>query len=153
MATDRNGLEILTRSECFDLLKTARLGRIALSVAALPVVLPVNFAMFDNDVLIRTTTGSKLEAAATNAVVGFEVDRVDDTDRLGWSVLVQGMASEITGPDELDRARQMPLEPWTGHDGHYLRIATRLISGRRLSLPIHDDHCQPPDESSPLRPS
>jgi nitroimidazol reductase NimA-like FMN-containing flavoprotein (pyridoxamine 5'-phosphate oxidase superfamily) len=129
---DRNGLQILTRRECVDLLGTVPVGRIALSVGALPVVLPVNFGMLDGDILIRTVTGSKLESAATNAVVAFEVDHVDPGDRAGWSVLVQGIASEITDPEELDRASRVPLEPWAGLDGHYLRIATRFVSGRRL---------------------
>jgi nitroimidazol reductase NimA-like FMN-containing flavoprotein (pyridoxamine 5'-phosphate oxidase superfamily) len=132
MAHDRNGLMILSRPECVELLRSVPVGRIALSVGALPVVLPVNFAMLDDDVVIRTVAGSKLEAAAINAVVAFEADRVDPAARCGWSVLVQGVASEITDPDELDRARRMPLDPWSGVDGHYLRIATRFVSGRRL---------------------
>jgi nitroimidazol reductase NimA-like FMN-containing flavoprotein (pyridoxamine 5'-phosphate oxidase superfamily) len=133
VSRDRNGLQILTRRECVELLGTVEVGRIALSVGALPVVLPVNFAMLGGDILIRTVTGSKLEAAATNAVVAFEADHVDAVDRAGWSVLVQGIASEITDPEELDRACRVPLEPWSGLDGHYLRITTSVVSGRRLA--------------------
>jgi hypothetical protein len=133
MTLDRNGLMILSRTECIELLRTVPVGRIALSVGALPVVLPVNFAMLDDDVVIRTVAGSKLEAAASNAVVAFEADQVDPAARAGWSVLVQGVASEITDPDELDRARRMPLDPWSGLDGQFLRITTRLVSGRRLA--------------------
>jgi nitroimidazol reductase NimA-like FMN-containing flavoprotein (pyridoxamine 5'-phosphate oxidase superfamily) len=132
VAVDRNGLVILDRSQCVELLRTALVGRIALSVGALPVVLPVHFAMLDGDVLIRTVAGSRLEAAASNAVVAFEADHVDPLDRAGWSVLVQGVASEITDPDEIERARRVPLEPWLGADGRYLRIASRLMSGRQL---------------------
>jgi nitroimidazol reductase NimA-like FMN-containing flavoprotein (pyridoxamine 5'-phosphate oxidase superfamily) len=133
MTNDRNGLTILSRPECVEMLGTVPVGRIALSVGALPVVLPVNFAMLDDDVVIRTVAGSRLEAAATNAVVAFEADQVDPAAKGGWSVLVQGVASEITDPDELERARRMPLDPWSGVDGHYLRIATRFVSGRRLA--------------------
>jgi nitroimidazol reductase NimA-like FMN-containing flavoprotein (pyridoxamine 5'-phosphate oxidase superfamily) len=131
VALDRNGLVILDRRACVQLLRTAHVGRIALSVAALPVVLPVRFGLLDDDVLIRTVAGSKLEAAATNAVVAFEADHVDPLDRGGWSVLIQGVASEITDPDEIERARRVPLPPWLGAD-RYLRIASRLMSGRQL---------------------
>jgi uncharacterized protein len=129
---DRNGLEILDRASCVQLLGSAHVGRIALSMGAIPVVLPVNFTMLDDDVLIRTALGSKLEAAATNAVVAFEVDKFDAIYHCGWSVLVQGFATEITDPAELDRARQAPLTPWSGVNGHYLRVETQIVSGRRL---------------------
>jgi uncharacterized protein len=129
---DRNGLEILDRARCLELLATAHVGRIVLSIGALPVALPVNFAILDEDVLIRTAPGSKLDAAATNAVVAFEADRIDAIYHGGWSVLVQGVATEITDPVELERARRAPLTPWSGVDGHYLRVATQFVSGRRL---------------------
>jgi hypothetical protein len=53
-------------------------------------------------------------------------------------VLVQGVASEITDPAELERAHRVPLEPWAGRDHHYLRIATQVVSGRRLLGPPGD---------------
>jgi uncharacterized protein len=129
---DRNGLEILDRASCLSLLVSVHVGRIALSIDALPVVLPVNFTMLDDDVLIRTAPGSKLDAAATNAVVAFEADKIDAIYHSGWSVLVQGVATEITDPVELERARRAPLTPWPGVNGRYLRVATQLVSGRRL---------------------
>jgi len=132
MIRDANGLEILDRARCLELLATAHVGRIALSMGALPVVLPVNFAMLGEDILIRTATGSKLNAAATNSVVAFEADRVDAVYHSGWSVLAQGVASEITDPVELEQAAEVPLAPWSGSDGHYLRVTTQLLSGRRL---------------------
>jgi nitroimidazol reductase NimA-like FMN-containing flavoprotein (pyridoxamine 5'-phosphate oxidase superfamily) len=132
MAHDRNGLEILGREECLDLLARPAVGRIALSVGALPVVFPVNFALFDGDILIRTAAGAKLRAAATNAVVAFEVDQVDPVDHAGWSVMVQGVASEITDQATVARANRAPLVPWAGQNGRYLRIACQVVSGRRL---------------------
>lgn len=130
--SDRNGLEILSRSECMGLLASAAIGRLALSLRALPVILPVNFAVVDGDIVIRTNAGTKLAAAATNAVVAFEVDGIDARYHNGWSVLVQGIAAEITQPAELVRLQQLALAPWTGADGHFVKISTRLLSGRRL---------------------
>jgi nitroimidazol reductase NimA-like FMN-containing flavoprotein (pyridoxamine 5'-phosphate oxidase superfamily) len=132
---DRNGLEVLPRAECLHLLGEAHLGRIALSMGALPVVLPVNFVMFDDDILVRTAPGTKLEAAARNAVVAFEVDSFDPVYHTGWSVLAQGIAKEVIDPAELERARRAPLVPWSNSDGHYIRISTEFLSGRRLLPP------------------
>jgi nitroimidazol reductase NimA-like FMN-containing flavoprotein (pyridoxamine 5'-phosphate oxidase superfamily) len=132
MAHDRNGLEILGKEECLDLLARPAVGRIALSVGALPVVFPVNFVLFDGDILIRTAAGTKLRAAAVNAVVAFEVDQVDPVDHTGWSVMVQGVASEITDEATVARAQRARLVPWAGHNGCYLRIPCQVVSGRRL---------------------
>ena len=118
MTRDRNGLEVLSRQDCLQLLDRAHVGRIAVSIGALPVVLPVNFALLDGDILIRTGRGTKLDAAATNAVVAFEVDGVDAFYHTGWSVLVQGIAEEITDNDELERAKAVPSSLWAGVDGH-----------------------------------
>jgi uncharacterized protein len=131
---DRNGMESLTRAECLEFLAQADVGRVALNMGALPVILPVNYALFDEDILLRTVAGSKLEAATRNAVMAFEVDQVHPLSHTGWSVLVQGVASEITDPVELRRAKRVPLTSWLDGDSRYVRISSQLISGRRLSV-------------------
>ena len=60
MERDRNGLEVLAREECFRLLATLKVGRVALSVGGLPVVVPVNFLVVDEAMVFRTGVGSKL---------------------------------------------------------------------------------------------
>jgi len=95
---DRHGLEVLSRSECLRLLATTPVGRVALSIGALPVVLPVNFALDGESVVFRTGPGSKLEAATRQAVVAFQADHVDLADETGWSVLLTGVARPSTTP-------------------------------------------------------
>jgi len=133
MALDRNGLEILEREECLRLLAGATLGRLAVTMGALPVILPVNFLLDGDRILIRTSPGTKLDAAASNAVVAFEIDDVDVFSHTGWSVSVTGIAREITDPDELARIAHMPLAHWAPTDGHVIAVSTELISGRRLT--------------------
>lgn len=134
MALDRNGLEILSREECLRLLATVPVGRVAVSVGALPAILPVNFVVLDGDVVFRTAPGSKLDAAVRNAVVAFEADAVDAVYHTGWSVLVVGVAEEVTDPESLRAVDALPLEPWAldGLADHVVRIRTQTISGRRL---------------------
>jgi nitroimidazol reductase NimA-like FMN-containing flavoprotein (pyridoxamine 5'-phosphate oxidase superfamily) len=62
-------LETLDRDECLRLLATVPVGRIGLSIGALPAILPVNFAMVGSSIVIRTVVGSKLDAATRHAVV------------------------------------------------------------------------------------
>ena len=136
MTFDRNGLETIEEAECLRLLESAAVGRLALSVRALPVVLPVNFALMSDGILIRTGAGTKLDQACDRAVVAFEVDGFDPIAKVGWSVLVQGTASVLTAPAELHEAAQVGLAPWGNpRADSYVKIALDLVTGRRLGGP------------------
>ncbi|MFC1405099.1 MULTISPECIES: pyridoxamine 5'-phosphate oxidase family protein [Streptacidiphilus] len=99
------------------------LGRIVYTRHALPVVLPVSFALdFSGTLIVSTPGGSSLAADLDGAVVALQVDSADqDADRkdsepdpLGAvSVMVHGTA----------RATK---------DGTGLRLVPELISGLRL---------------------
>jgi len=124
-------LRHLTRNECLALLAGARLGRVAVSIRALPTILPVNYALLDDDVVLRTAPGSKLSAALLGAVVGFEVDDTNQDRSAGWSVLVVGHANEIRDDATLGRARGLRLEAWApGDHDHFVMIPTEHVSGR-----------------------
>ena len=150
MEIDRNGLEVPSRQECLRLLAAESLGRLAIHSGALPTIIPVNFALTDGGIVIRTSAGSKLDAAVTNSVVAFEVDSYDGVYHSGWSVVVVGVAREITDPDELDEVRRLHLPHWApGPADHYVSISTELISGRLLRNPRH----APFDHGAAVRPA
>ncbi|MCZ7525103.1 MAG: pyridoxamine 5'-phosphate oxidase family protein [Acidimicrobiia bacterium] len=131
---EQAGLEVLSEEECARLLATSHVGRVAVTMGALPAVVPVNYALLDGDVVFRTGKGTRLATATTGTVVAFEVDRVDAEERSGWSVLVVGMADQITDPDELESALGLGLRPWApGDRDHFVRVAARRVSGRRLA--------------------
>ena len=90
MELDRNGLEVLDPVECLHLLAGATIGRIGVQYGALPTVLPVNFVLYEEAIVIRTSPGTKLDAATRNAVVAFEADSIDSVYHTGWSVSVTG---------------------------------------------------------------
>jgi nitroimidazol reductase NimA-like FMN-containing flavoprotein (pyridoxamine 5'-phosphate oxidase superfamily) len=136
MEIDRNGLEVLPRAECLSLLRRARIGRVAVSVDALPAVLPVNFTVVGEDIVVRTNPGAKLDAALANNVVAFEADDVDLVYQTGWSVLVQGMATEVVEAEQVAEMRRAPLRAWAGKGrDHFVRIPTDHVSGRRIPAP------------------
>lgn len=135
MAVDRNGLEILVRAECLDLLATRQVGRVALTRNALPMILPVTYRLLGEDVVFATGTGSKSIAVADDAVIAFEVDDVDPVNRNGWSVLAVGIARHITERSpEWEAAVALGLRPWVGrHAVDLIRLPTERLSGRRLT--------------------
>jgi len=133
-------LQPLAPEECQRLLAERSIGRVGISVGALPVVLPVNYALLDGDVVVRTGEGTKLDAALAGAVVAFEVDQVDPIYHQGWSVLLQGRATVIADPDDIDRARRLPLRAWApGARDRYIRIPIEIISGRRIGVVPRDE--------------
>ena len=133
MEIDRSGMEVLSRETSLRLLAGVPVGRVVVSERALPMAFPVNFAILDGDIVFRTSTGSKLGAAVQKEVLAFEADCIDPDLRAGWSVLVQGWASLITRPDELARADALGLHSWAPTTrGHFVRIHTEMVSGRRL---------------------
>jgi hypothetical protein len=135
---DRNGLVMLERDECLRRLGSATLGRLGLTSGALPAVLPVNFWFDGEQILIRTSAGTKLEAATRDSVVAFEIDEIDPVSHTGWSVMVQGMARHVTDPAELERIRDLPLARWApGGGGHIVAIRPEIVSGREIHPAAH----------------
>jgi len=133
MSIDHNGMAVLPEDECLRRLRFRGMGRIALSVGALPAIFPINFTVDGRDIYFRTAPGTKLDAAARNAVVAFEVDDVDPISHTGWSVLVVGPAEEVRDPGELERLRRLPLTRWVrGGEDSLIRIRAELVSGREL---------------------
>lgn len=129
-----NGLEILDDAQCWALLRTESVGRVGVSIGALPVILPVNFSAVDGSIVFATAPGTKLAAAVTGAVVAFEVDHADPADHSGWSVLLVGEAHQVdAGPDVLARLVKAGGAPWASGDrAAVVRVSPGFLSGRRI---------------------
>lgn len=132
MGHGETGLEVLSRDESLALASRSPVGRVALVVGGAPVVVPVNFALFQGDVVFRTSSASKLLAAVVGAVVSFEVDHFEPSTRSGWSVLISGPASEIVDTDVRAAVDRLAIDSWVADSQRYVRIAARVVSGRRL---------------------
>jgi uncharacterized protein len=128
-------LQQLSQHECFALLATQQIGRIGINAEHYPLIFPVNYALDHGVVIIRSDPGMKL-THASHANVTFEVDEIDQHRRSGWSVLIRGLAEEVT-PDHraalIERTKAVASEPWApGEHGHWIRLIPHAISGRRL---------------------
>ena len=130
---DGSSFELLTESECRELLGTKRVGRVAVSVGAIPAVFPVNYAVAEGAVHFLTAAGTKLAAAVRGAVVAFQVDDIDEASRTGWSVLVVGEAHLLDDAAAARVTAGLGPEPWApGVRRHLVRIGTEFVSGRRI---------------------
>jgi nitroimidazol reductase NimA-like FMN-containing flavoprotein (pyridoxamine 5'-phosphate oxidase superfamily) len=138
MRVDSFGLELLSREECVRLLSTTAIGRIGFHSAALPVILPVAYAVDGDSIVVRVRGGSQLDIATREAVVAFEADDLDASSGGGggWSVAVTGVTSTITEPAELERMRALALDEWSGLDDRFIRISLDMLSGRRRRRPV-----------------
>lgn len=129
--TDRNGLEILDRQACLDLLATVSIGRLAYVTGGVPKVVPLNVALDGDRVLFRLSTGNALAAIESGQLVTLEVDDFDPDTCCGWSVAATGVATEI--PAALAAEPGAGCRSWLrGTVGRLFRLPTDEIEGRRL---------------------
>lgn len=126
--------EELSRQECLALLAQGGIGRLAAVADSRPFVFPVNYVLDGDTVVFRTSPGTKLAGAGFGRVA-FEIDGIDGEERTGWSVIVQGVGTEITDARDMssERLRQLELQPWVpGEKAHWVSIQAESITGRRL---------------------
>ena len=132
---DRNGLDVLVRPEGLRLLASGTVGRLGVWGSAGPVVLPVNYLLIDEEVVVGTGVDSELHRALTTEPLAFEVDDVDAAYEWGWSVLVRGRGRHLDDPAEVARAERLPLRSWgPGERRRFTAIPTTEVTGRRLGL-------------------
>jgi transcriptional regulator with XRE-family HTH domain len=127
-------LEPLGPTECLRRLALGGVGRVAVNTGDRLVVLPVNYAMHDGLVVFRTSPSTML-ARQANGRVTFEIDRIDDETRAGWSVLVTGPARVLAEP-ELHRFKAgLRVDPWAGGlRDLYIAVTPEEVSGRRIHV-------------------
>ncbi|MGO9875799.1 MAG: pyridoxamine 5'-phosphate oxidase family protein [Acidimicrobiia bacterium] len=119
----------LDSADCYLMLRSRTLGRIALNLDDDLVILPVYYAVMDDDIVFRTAPGTKLHAGELKAKVAFEVDSVSP----GWSVLVRGHIEELADDNAQVHARTLLGSDWpAGERDQLMRIQAEQVTGRRL---------------------
>lgn len=129
-------LDAVPESEAWDLVRGRELGRLAVCIAGIPEIFPVNYRLdTDGAVVMRTAPGLKLAGAVLGGEVAFEVDQIDERAQTGWSVVIHGLATEVAGTEARLHAEDLGVDPWVSSSPkhRYLRVAPTRISGRRVT--------------------
>ena len=83
--------------------------------------------------MYRTGSGTKLHSIHRSNVT-FEVDSIDLVHHTGWSVMVKGVAQELSVERNRETVSQAELRgctPWApGERNHFIRILADEITGR-----------------------
>jgi len=127
-------IDDLDLAECWRLLATQTLGRVAVTDGTAAYIWPVNFRIRGESVMFRTDRGSKAVDISAHPRVAFEVDGLESG--LYWSVIVNGIAELREsddpglhdGPDEL-----IPQNPGPKR---YFVFISGSATGRRFASAV-----------------
>src|ERR1019366_2441149 len=120
--------EVLSEGECWQLLATASVGHLALSVHALPAILPVQYYLEYSRIAACLGQFDVPDQSGHDAVVAFSVDQFDEKSASGWFVNVIGFSTfdhRVSG--ELNDCG----EPAAGQIVH---LEPKVVTGQRLTL-------------------
>ena len=135
--TPEPAVEDLSADECWRLLDTDGVGRLATAVAdpatgdVRPDIFPINFHAHDGAILFRTGPGSKLIDLTAQPAVAFQTD--GRRGRLYWSIVVHGRARRLAFDSEIEESGILetqaihPTQKW-----NYVRIEVESITGIRF---------------------
>ena len=120
--------DALSERECWELLATASVGRLALSVRALPLIVPVQYYLDGHRLAVCLGHHELPERALDETVIAFAADSIDPVTRSGWSVQVQGR-SVISRGLRIDTDCDLPATP-----AQVVEVVPGKISGHRMHL-------------------
>lgn len=118
---------VISEQECWHLLATASVGRLAVSVRALPMILPVQYYLDNRNITACLGHHELPERSLNEAIIAFAADSIDPRSRAGWSVEIQGR-SVIPLKVRFDTACGRPTA------GQVVRIEPATITGHWVQL-------------------
>jgi len=127
----------LDRTEAMRLLASVGHGRVVFTSNALPAIRPVNHLVDGGRVIVRTRLTATVSSfvrsnTGSGVVVAYEADDLDPQRRLGWSVVVTGLATTITAPELIARYAQL-LHPWVNKVmDTVIAIEPEIVTGTRI---------------------
>lgn len=131
MEIEKDGTSLLSEQDCWELLRSQRVGRVAFTVNALPAILPVRYRLMDWFVVFFTDVELTLFKAMANAVIAFGVDEVSADAEPVWSVTAVGQSYSVTEEGVLDDIRgDWQLDVPAG--SRLMAFRPDFISGRRF---------------------
>ena len=117
----------LSDEQCLTLLGRAQLGRVALSVRALPVVVPVRY-MLNDGVLLFAATGEELTKALHGSIASLQADSFDEDSGRRWSVFATGPVAIVESLETV--ATMLSGPPIANVESSLFRLSPAILSGR-----------------------
>lgn len=128
-------LATLLAYDCWSLLETAEIARVAWHDEDGIGLVPVNYTVADGGLWFRTEKSSGLARHTDGHPVVVEVDQVDLATKAGWSVVVRGHAELVDELDVPDMLVEMQVWP-AGSHSVFVRVEAEQLTGRRLWGPL-----------------
>jgi uncharacterized protein len=156
-ATASLASRILSRPQCLTILRNQSVGRVAISLRALPAIAPVAYVLLGDELVFGPQAGSGELVAPEGNVVAFQVDDIDPATGGGCNVVAVGVVRPFDG-SRLDRRDALIVGRSTGPVAaavHLYCLSTQRISGRAWgSLVAPDEGVAADDRDNPdIRPS
>lgn len=130
-----SGVTVLTTDECWRLLASADVGRLAVVIAGEPEIFPINFVVDGQSLVFRTAEGTKLFGITASPRVALEADGYDAHSGEAWSVVCKGMAERLERFPDIYAAEELPLFPWqAGTKQWFVRIGRATLTGVRFTV-------------------
>lgn len=133
--TSNTHFQVLTEAECLGMLATTTVGRVAFVDRDGIQLIPLNFAVIDDEIYFRTYPDSVLHAMAQgHDAVAFEIDHHGEMSPTGWNVTVKGRTDRVSDPDLHARVMATSrLRPWAGGTrAEVIHLTRTSIDGRRV---------------------
>lgn len=133
LVPDQTGARPLAAGRCHSLLRSAVAGHLALSQAALPVVMPVTCAVDGRQLLVRASVEPLGLAAVGPGIVAFQTAATAIDGRWRCEVMVRGPASLVAGLVPAEQAP--PMLAFVPLDGTViLQVGMELVTGWQYTL-------------------
>lgn len=135
---DNSPILNLSEDETWKLIEGTKHGRLVVTVAGEPDIFPVNYAVNNRKLYLRTAPGNKLAELTINAKVLFETDGILSEE--AWSVVVRGTARVLEQSADIAAAEALNLKPWVPTlKDFYVEIDPTSVSGRHFQFGEHPE--------------
>ncbi|AMB40420.1 pyridoxamine 5'-phosphate oxidase family protein [Arthrobacter sp. TES] len=128
-------IENLDVKQCWELLRSVSVGRLAVWAGDHPDIFPINYKVDHGTLVFRTGEGTKLHTVLGATPVAVEADGVDTASGVAWSVVLKGKAESIKLTQDVLDTVGLLLFPWqAGRKDHFIRVVPTSMTGRRFKI-------------------
>jgi Pyridoxamine 5'-phosphate oxidase len=136
---DAVGTTQLSPAQCLTRLRSTTWGRVAISMRAIAMVVPVPLVVLDDRVVFATTRGSTFDRAVQEQPVSIQTDGEETgpgDGHLLWSVVVSGVRTpREPRPPRAGSASQPPTTPQAAQVLRWNAIPLSVIQGWQAPMP------------------